>query len=253
MIVAAIVGLVQLDALRSGRPSPLATAVSSTASFVQLATADASYLVRDVVSATAELPRLTSENRRLADENRTLRAQDARFEYALSAAPAARAFASALAASPGAIDATVIGYDPESVTRAIAIDRGSLAGVKPDDGVLTPDGVVGRVTDVAPFSSTVLLLTDAGSKVPALIARGRWWGIANGTNTRVALRYVSQDAKLRPGDRVVTGRGRSFRAGIPIGRVIRIDHPQGALYQTAILAPAVAFGRLERVVVAPAP
>ena len=48
---------------------------------------------------------------------------------------------------------------------------------------------------------------------------------------------------------VVTGAGRSFRAGLVIGRISAIDHPEGALYQTALVEPAVAFGRIAHVVV----
>jgi cell shape-determining protein MreC len=47
----------------------------------------------------------------------------------------------------------------------------------------------------------------------------------------------------------VTGEGRSFHAGFEIGVVTRIDHPEGALYQTAVVTPSVAFGRLAHVVV----
>ena len=168
---------------------------------------------------------------------------------ALSRAPAARALAKLEASRPGGIDANVIGYDPENVSRVVTVDRGSHSGLRRDDGVISAEGVVGRVIDVQPFSSTVLLVTDAASKVPAVVQRGRWWGIATGTNVRIALQFVSQDAKLKLGDYVVTGNGRSFRAGLPLGRIVRIDHPEGALYQTAIVEPAVAFGRLTRVLV----
>jgi len=81
------------------------------------------------------------------------------------------------------------------------------------------------------------------------VQRGRWWGIATGADGTIGLRYVSQDARLRPGDRVVTGNGRSFRAGIPLGLVSTVVFPSGALYKSAAIDPAVDFGRLEHVVV----
>ena len=145
----------------------------------------------------------------------------------------------------------MIGYDPENLSRVVTVDRGKFAGIKRDYGVITDEGVVGRVIDVQPFTSSVLLVTDPASKLPAVVQRGRWWGIATGTNTSIAMQYVSQDAKLKLGDYIVTGKGRSFRAGLPVGRIVRIDHPEGALYQTAVVTPAVAFGRLQSVVVTP--
>ncbi len=249
IIVAAAIALVQLDALRSGKPSPIATVVSSVALIAQETVTTVARTVSGAAETVANAPQLAARTHALSDENRRLRDENARLREALAAAPAAEAIARAAATADGGIAANVVGYDPEAVSRTITIDRGSHEGVRVDDGVVNDDGVIGRVVAVEPLASTVLLLTDAASKVPAVVQRGRWWGIATGTNANVALQYVSQDAKLRLGQRIVTGQGRSFVAGRPIGSIVRIDHPMGALYQTAILRPAVSFGRLTRVVV----
>jgi len=249
VIVAAAIAFVQIDAQKTGRPSPIAVVVSSLAVAVQTAVATVTHGVRDSGQALVDVPNLATRNRSLAAQSRRLRDENERLREALAAAPAAQEIARAAAQEPSGIVAGAIGYDPESVARTIVLDRGASAGVKLDDGVVDEDGVVGRIVNVEPLESSVLLLTDGASKVPAVVQRGRWWGIATGTNSRIALEYVSQDAKLRIGDTVVTGEGRSFAAGRPIGRIIRIEHPAGALYQTAILEPAVAFGRLTRVLV----
>ncbi|MDQ2908910.1 MAG: rod shape-determining protein MreC [Candidatus Eremiobacteraeota bacterium] len=251
VIVAAAVTLAGLDAQRSGKPSSLSIAVSSVGYVAQSVITTVVNGVRSAGDAIVGAPGLAGQNHALRNDNRRLRAQNARLREALAAAPAAEAIARAVESAPGGIAAAAIGYDPEATSRTIVIDRGGTTGVHIDDGVIDDDGVVGRVVAVAPFESTVLLLTDAASKVPAVVQRGRWWGIATGTDRNIALQYVSQDAKLRVGDRVVTGEGRSFHAGRPIGRILRIDHPEGALYQTAILQPAVEFGRLTRVVIVP--
>ena len=249
VIVAAVIALVQLDALRSGKASPIASAVTSVAFVFQSVVAGAGSGVRGFFGAIGDAPHLYTANRTLRADNRSLRAENARLREALSLAPAANAIAKREAGTPGGIDANVIGYDPENVARVVTVDRGSRSGLRRDDGVIGAEGVVGRVIDVQPFSSTVLLVTDAASKVPAVVQRGRWWGIATGTNARIALQFVSQDAKLKVGDYVVTGNGRSFRAGLPLGRIARVDHPEGALYQTALVEPAVAFGRLTHVLI----
>ena len=251
IIVAAVIALIQLDAAKSGKPSLITVAVGSTALFLQSATAGLGTSLRGVSTALADAPRLYSRNAQLSAENRALRSENARLREALSQAPEAEAIARASAEIPGAIVATVVGFDPENLSRIVAIDRGSNAGVQRDDGVIDEDGVVGRVIDVAPLRSTVLLAIDGASKVPAVVQRGRWWGIATGTNSRIRLQYVSQDAKLRVGDVVVTGEGRSFHAGLALGRISEVDHPEGALYQTALVEPAVSFGRISRVLVLP--
>lgn len=249
IIVAAVIALVQLDAVRSGKASPIAGAVTSTAFVFQSVVAAFVGGVRSVGGALADAPHLYTNNRALTAENRKLRAENSRMREALSAAPAAAATAKLASATAHGIAASVIGYDPENVSRLVTVDRGGIAGVWRDDGVIDSNGVVGRVVDVQPFSSSVLLVTDPASKVPAVVQRGRWWGIATGTNAHVAMQFISQDAKLKRGDAIVTGNGRSFRAGLALGRIIRVDHPEGALYQTAIVEPAVAFGRLTSVVV----
>jgi rod shape-determining protein MreC len=251
VIVAALIALIQLDAAKSGKASIISIAVGSTALFAQSALAQSGGAVRSLVAMLGEAPHLVAGNAELGAQNSALRAENARLREALAEAPEAQAIERVASGESSAIVASIVGYDPENVSRTVIVDRGSEAGVKPDDGVIDDDGVVGRVIDVAPYSSTVLLITDGASKVPAVVQRGRWWGIATGTNARVRLQYVSQDAKLNVGDVVVTGEGRSFHAGLVIGRISQIDHPEGALYQTALVEPAVEFGRLARVVILP--
>ncbi|MBV8355459.1 MAG: hypothetical protein JO101_09080, partial [Candidatus Eremiobacteraeota bacterium] len=54
------------------------------------------------------------------------------------------------------------------------------------------------------------------------------------------------------GDRVVTGEGRSFHAGVLIGRIKQVDAAAaGALDQSAIVEPAANLSGLSRVVVLP--
>jgi len=251
VVVAALIALVQIGAARSGRPSILSQAVTSLFGSLQgVATAGAEG-VRGGLGSLAEAPRLARDNAALQESVRALQRENVRLREALSTQPDAAALARAAAREPGGIGASTIGFDPENQSRIVTIDKGWQSGVHLDAGVINDDGVVGRVVGVEPFTSKVLLMTDATSKVPAVVQRGRWWGIATGTNTRVQMQFVSQDARLNAGDLVVTGEGRSFHAGLPIGRIVQISHPEGALYQTALVEPTVAFGRLGHVLVLP--
>ncbi len=249
--MAALIALVQLDAAKSGKTSPIAIAVTSVAVYAQSAIAAVGDGARGLGTTIGDAPHLISDNARLRGRTQTLQQENDRLREALAQAPEARAIAALAERDAHGIDATVVGFDPENVSRTIVIDRGTDAGVKRDDGVVNDEGVVGRVIDTTAATSTVLLVTDGASKVPAVVQRGRWWGIATGTNARVRLQYVSQDARIKVGDTVVTGEGRSFRAGLKIGTIARIVHPDGGLYQAAFVDPAVAFGRISRVLVVP--
>ena len=252
VIVAALLALVQVEFAREGRTSPLSAGFASATVYLELIAADATDGVRNGVRSFLGFPSLYQQNVRLRRENERLRRSNQALAEQLSQAPDLFAARDLQAREPAGIPATVVGYDPENALRIVQIDKGSLAHVARDDGVIAEEGAVGRVIEVTPLSSKILLITDVTSKLPAVVQRGRWWALANGTSTRVKLQYVSQDAHLRVGDPVVTGEGRSFHAGILIGRVASVD-PQsaGALDQTAVVEPAVPFGRLHHVLVIP--
>jgi rod shape-determining protein MreC len=250
--VAALVALLQLDFARAGRTSPLTVTVTTVSAYLQLAAATVVNGVRGAFDTAVRTPGLASENGRLRADNTKLRAQNDELAERLARAPAAADIAAAKLAHPDGIEAVVIGYDPEAATHVVTISRGAKDGVHRDDGVVTGRGAVGRVVEVDPLSSKVLLVTDATSKLPAVVQHGRWWAIAVGTSTRVKLQYVSQDAKLKLGDRVVTGEGRSFRAGILIGTIKQLEPVSaGALDQTAIVQPAADLTALSSVLVLP--
>jgi rod shape-determining protein MreC len=249
VIVAALIALVQIEAAKSGKPSIFSQGITSFFGSLQGVTSGGFEAVRGTVGSLAEAPRLSRENAALQERNQALQRENVGLREALSTQPDATAIARVATREAGGIVARTIGFDPENQSRIVTIDKGWQAGVRLDAGVIDDDGVVGRIVGVEPFTSKVLLMTDANSKVPAVVQRGRWWGIATGTNSRVQMQYVSQDARLRAGDLIVTGEGRSFHAGLPIGRIVQIYHPEGALYQTALVEPAVAFGRLGRVLV----
>ncbi|HEY0799057.1 MAG TPA: rod shape-determining protein MreC [Candidatus Baltobacteraceae bacterium] len=251
VIVAAVIALIQISAVRSGKTSPVSAAIATLVAGPQAVVSALGNAVRGAARSVVDVPRLWSENGALREKNRVLREENDQLRESLATAGEKAAIARASSGHPTGITAQTIGYDPENQSRLITIDRGAYAGVVADEGVIASDGVVGRVLAVMPFTSTVLLVTDPASKVPAVVRRGRWWGIATGTGNSVQMQYISQDASLRPGDTVITGEGLSFHAGLPLGRVVRIYHPEGALYQAATLIPAVALGRLDHVLVLP--
>ncbi len=186
----------------------------------------------DAIARRAALLRRerASQRTRIASSPRRTRVNARRSRTRPALAEIARALA---AESEGGIPASTIGVDPEG---AIADDhaRSRLAerassSTPPSSTRTAPSGAS---SPCSRSSASVLLLTDPTSKIPAIVQRGRWWGIATATNEHIQLQYVSQDAPLRVGDAVVTGEGRTFHAGVTIGRIVTIYRPQGALYQT---------------------
>ena len=67
-------------------------------------------------------------------------------------------------------------------------------------GVITPEGVVGKIIAVFPDTSQVLLLSDKDSGVGALLAGSRTQGPVRGTGDPLLdMEYVSNDVKVAAG------------------------------------------------------
>ena len=244
VLIATLVALLQIQTARTGKPNPITITAVTVLAAGQTVFSGISSAIASAAGGIASIPHLWQENARLRAQTQELSGENTRLREALANLTDERSIERVASSHPQGIVANTIGYDPESLSRTITLDRGSFAGITLDRGVVSDSGIVGRIIQATPFVSTVLLITDSASKVPAVVQRGHWWGIATGANDHVYLQYISQDAPLRLGDRVVTGEGLSFHAGMPIGRISKIFRSEGALYQTALLEPATPLGRL---------
>lgn len=145
----------------------------------------------------------------------------------------------------------VIGRDPSNLAGYLIIDRGTRQGVAVGMPVLTHRGLVGRVTEAAPNSSKVLLITDPSSSVNALIQESRATGVVQGSIRQgLTMRYIQQTEDVKPGDLVLTsGLGGNFPTRLIIGQVTAVMKTDVELFQQAEVRPSVDFGRLEMVLV----
>jgi rod shape-determining protein MreC len=147
--------------------------------------------------------------------------------------------------------ARVVGKDATNWFKTILIDRGSQSGLRRNQPVVAPDGVVGRVVEVTPTAAKIQLITDPVSAAGGLIQRTRVTGIVSGNlGSGLKVRYLPLLADVAVGDEVITsGMGGVFPKGVPLGRVIAVERRSGALFQEATLAPKVDLARLEEVLI----
>lgn len=148
------------------------------------------------------------------------------------------------------LTAQVVGWDP-GAARTVTVDRGTSDGVTKSRGVITPDGVVGRVIEVSAHAARVLLVTDANSGVAGLVQRTRAHGIVHGTmEGGCALKNVKRTEDVQVGDLVVTsGLDGIFPKGLVIGKIVAVDKRGQGLFQNAEVAPGADFDRLEEVLI----
>jgi len=147
--------------------------------------------------------------------------------------------------------AHVIGASPDSGSMVINIDRGARDGIRRDMGVITPDGVVGKILAVYPDISQVLLMSDKESGVGALLADTRTQGPVKGTGEPLLnLDYISNDEKVTPGEDVLTsGQDRIFPKDLPVGKVVDYVADPKTPFMRIRVKPAAHLDRLEEVLV----
>ncbi|MBI2682749.1 MAG: rod shape-determining protein MreC [Acidobacteriales bacterium] len=148
--------------------------------------------------------------------------------------------------------AQVIGSSGTDFSKVIYVDRGSRDGVRAGMAVITPDGVVGKISRADNSVSQVMLISDPQSGAGVLLDRLRVNGVLKGTASGYPeMHYVMSDEKIEVGDRIVTtGGDRVFPKGLLIGTVQAFapDKDRFPFYSIRI-KPAVNLSRLEEVLI----
>jgi rod shape-determining protein MreC len=168
------------------------------------------------------------------------------------------------------VAARVLGADATHWFRSLLVDRGGFDGVSVGDGVLAPEGVVGRVAKATHTTAQVLSVHDRGSVIPARVQRGRQAGVLVGgvrpsdlerlvdaddptlppAAGLAELKYLHRSADVVVGDRVVTsGLEGRFPPGVPLGTVVRVVRSKTETFLRVYVEPAVRFEVLEEVLI----
>ena len=150
------------------------------------------------------------------------------------------------------VAAQVIGTSGSERSHVLYIDKGSDDGLKPEQAVITPDGVVGKIRDVFPHTSQLLLISDPSSGAGVILATTRIRGIVKGTATgRVEIDNLTADSRIKVGELVVTSGGDLvFPRGLPVGTIESIaPDPLHQPYTAIRIKTAANLSRLEEVLV----
>jgi rod shape-determining protein MreC len=150
------------------------------------------------------------------------------------------------------VPAQVIGTGGTDQSEVLYIDKGSANGLEQDMPVITADGIVGKVKDVFPHTSQVLLVTDPTSGVGVILETTRIRGILKGrAYGQLQVVDVSPDSRIKEGDQIVTSGGdQIFPRGLPVGTVDRvIPDPERDPDVDVLVNPAAKLSQLEEVLV----
>lgn len=213
---------------------------------------DNSRLAKNILS----LVTLREENLNLQEENYRLKSQIQEAQKALSEN---KRLENLLAYKKESVYysqlAKVIGVEPENCYTSIWVDKGSEDAIAVNMVVLAYQrgliGLVGRIIEVLPQSSRVLLITDQQSELRVLNERTRYESIAQGENNlSLRLRYFLNEADIQPGDTLVTsGKGGIFPPGLKVGTFNKVFQEEDKLFKGGLARPEINPGLLEEVLI----
>ena len=225
---------------------------------VQRVVAEVGASANRVGQSIGEIDRLRTDNATLRQRVDQLTLENVQLrERAFAAEQAAQLATAARKLEFESVIAPVISRDPSGLLHTIVLGVGTDDGIRSDDIVVSDQGVVGRVTEVGTNYSKVLLVTDSGSAVAALVQGSRAAGLVRGQyGDTLVMDWILQTEGVKVGDVVITAGlsvGNELRSlypkGLVLGRVVDVNKAEAAAFQRAVIAPAVDLRHLENVLV----
>ncbi len=158
--------------------------------------------------------------------------------------------------------AQVLSLTTEPSNSTLVIDLGSSDGMKPNMSVISVDGLVGVISKVSNFTSTVKLMTmmdvnDPNSQPPiaatAIGKEGKTFGMIESYDQETGMlkmNKIPQGDPIAVKDTIVTsGIGRLYPQGLTIGTVMSVEEGQFGLTSTAIIKPSAEFQDWKQLIV----
>ncbi len=155
------------------------------------------------------------------------------------------------------LNATVVNRNLGYWYNTITIDKGSKNGVKVDMPVVVSEGLIGKVSKVTNFNSTVKLLTsdDVNNKISVKISVDgkNVYGLLSGydkISRSFIVEGIADNTEIKEGDMVLTtGMGDIFPSGILVGKVSKITKDNFDLARTVEVKSDVNFDDIRYVTI----
>lgn len=212
------------------------TAVTPVARFVESLRGGSAGFVHSYIT----LHDTNAENRRLKEEVGRLKLENVFLHNQLNTADRAKALEIFQKSTPSTtLAANVISISPGSDSKVVTVNRGSLAGVQRGMAVVTPDGIVGKVTASYPTASLVQLVTDPEFAAGVISQKNQVRGTLRGQGTPTCkVDYVAVEERVEVGEWFFTsGDDRIFPRGFPVGVVRAVRTPQNSNFKEILLEP----------------
>ena len=191
----------------------------------------------ELAAKNAELENKLVEYNRMKDENTTLREM---FDY------------SQANQNYNYLGCNIVGYSGGNISNGYVIDKGTNDGVKKDMIVITPAGLVGKVTKSESNYSIVQTILNENIAVASMVestreTTGILQGATDNKNKNLAvLSNIPIDSEIKEGDVILTsGLGGMYPKEIRIGEVVSVEIDTVGIMKKAVVKPYVDFNKLE--------
>lgn len=153
------------------------------------------------------------------------------------------------------VAASVIAYSSNNSYDTIQISKGTLAGVKEGNAVITPDGVVGKVIEAGPTWSVVSTILNPDNALGVKVSRTGDVAVVEGDSELYSQNYckmsfIDKGSNLIVGDILETsGSGGIYPAGLSVGAIRDVNSDSMGNLNYATVEPLVDFDKLYEVLV----
>lgn len=153
------------------------------------------------------------------------------------------------------IDAMIVGRESGDATISFTLNKGSAAGIKLNQSIITPNGLVGYVCEVGLNYAKVRTIISNGTSVGAISERSGAYGMLEGIygNSQSGVCKMicrDADADIQVGDPIVTsGVGSIYPYGLNIGKVSSIEIDEYSRDLIVYIETAVDFSHVSRVMI----
>lgn len=126
-------------------------------------------------------------------------------------------------------DASITGRESSNYMTVFTLDKGSAQGIAKNMPVVTPEGIVGYVSEVGTDWCRAVTLLESGGACGAYVERSGAIGVVEGDYSLsreglCKMEYMAADADIKVGDRILSsGLGSVYPRGLVIGYVESVE------------------------------
>ena len=142
-----------------------------------------------------------------------------------------------------------------SVPEVLTLDKGNKDGIKEGDAVVYKNNLIGKISNVSDFSSSVVLITNSSSLFTVKTLNTQGLGVIKGQGGgEMILDNVLLSDILEKGDFVLTkgdinASGQGFLPNLVVGEITSVSKNPSDLFQKAAIQSLVDFTKLDKVFV----